>query len=165
MLRFFTTRTALWAIPKKTKLPPRPTWLIKDEEIKEVFIKGGRGPGGQKINKTNSKVQLTHLPTGKVVTCQYSRSQEKNRKRARELLALWLEEQLDPENCRTAVLAKRERMVKQNRTKKARRKHKREDDEEVEIVEEEDPEKELDRLLEQARSQAWKKESEKGHIN
>lgn len=163
MIRTFSILTRLAAIPKKTQLPPRPLWLIKEEEVNEEFIKGGRGPGGQKINKTNSKVQLTHIPTGKVVTCQYSRSQEKNRKRAREILALWLEEQQDPDNCRTAVLAKRERMVKQNRTKKARRKHKKleEGEEEVveEVVEEFDPEAELDRLLEQARSLGWKEKS------
>ncbi|CAH2354209.1 uncharacterized peptide chain release factor-like protein, mitochondrial [[Candida] railenensis] len=111
-------------IPKKNKLPPRPKWLIVEEEIDEKFLKGGRGPGGQKINKTNSKVQLTHKPTGLVVTCQYSRSQESNRKKAREILALKLEEQQNPENSRTAVLNLRKSMVKQSKAKKSNKKYK-----------------------------------------
>lgn len=112
-----------FGIPKKNKLPPRPLWLIKDEEIEEDFLKGGRGPGGQKINKSNSKVQLTHKPTGLVVTCQYSRSQEQNRKKAREILALKLEELQDPENCRNAVINKRKMMVKQSKAKKSKKKY------------------------------------------
>lgn len=111
-------------IPKKNKLPPRPKWLIVEDEIDEKFLKGGRGPGGQKINKTNSKVQLTHKPTGLVVTCQYSRSQESNRKKAREILALKLEEQQNPENSRTAVLNLRKSMVKQSKAKKLNKKYK-----------------------------------------
>lgn len=116
-------------IPKKNKLPPRPLWLIKDEEIDEDFLKGGRGPGGQKINKSNSKVQLTHKPTGIVVTCQYSRSQEQNRKKAREILALKLEELQDPENCRNAVINKRKMMVKQSKAKKSKKKYTQIDEE------------------------------------
>lgn len=126
---FITTRISFYPIPKKNKLPPRPKWLIVEDELEEVFLKGGRGPGGQKINKSNSKVQLTHIPTGIVVTCQYSRSQEQNRKRAREILALKLEEKLYPNTCRTAVLNERKTKVKQSKEKKANRKYKKLDEE------------------------------------
>ncbi|CAD1809788.1 hypothetical protein FOB58_002893 [Candida parapsilosis] len=121
--RLFTTARALNAIPKKNKLPPRPKWLIKEEEIEESFIKGGRGPGGQKINKTNSKVQLTHKPTGIVVTCQATRSQEQNRKKAREILALKLDDLYNPKTSRNAVLTERAQKVKQSKTKKSNRKY------------------------------------------
>lgn len=127
--RFLSFSAVSQGIPKRNKLPPRPKWLIVEEELDEVFLKGGRGPGGQKINKSNSKVQLTHLPTGTVVTCQYSRSQENNRKRAREILALKLEELQDPEGCRTAIVNQRKTLVKQSKTKKANRKYKQVDEE------------------------------------
>lgn len=123
--RLICSSSLALGIPKKNKLPPRPLWLIKEEEIDEEFLKGGRGPGGQKINKSNSKVQLTHKPTGIVVTCQYSRSQEQNRKKAREILALKLEELQDPENSRTAILNKRKSMVKQSKAKKSKKKYSR----------------------------------------
>lgn len=121
--RHISTSGVLTKLLKKNELPPRPKWLIVEEEIKEVFLKGGRGPGGQKINKSNSKVQLTHIPTGTIVTCQYSRSQEQNRKRAREILALKLEELRNPEGCRTAILRDRESKVKLNKAKKSSRKY------------------------------------------
>lgn len=120
-------------VPKLTKMPPRPK--LPENELKEKFIKGGSGHGGQKINKTNSKVQLTHVPTGIVISCQATRSRDQNRKIARQILALKVDQLKNGDKSWKALKGAREKIRKQRAKRKSKAKYRKlREEKEAEMV-------------------------------
>jgi protein subunit release factor B len=100
---------------KRTALAERMERLgICEADLTERFILGS-GSGGQKLNKTNSCVQLQHAPSGSEIKCQRSRSRELNRYYARQELCDRIEEEL------AGKASRRQQQIEKIRRQKRRR--------------------------------------------
>jgi len=84
-------------------LPDDAAVEIDDDDLK-IDTYRAQGAGGQHVNKTDSAVRITHLPSGIVVQCQNERSQSANKQTAMRVLKARLVEKAEEE--REAVMAK-----------------------------------------------------------
>lgn len=103
-----------------TVMPIRPHGVVtvSPEEIRvDIFCSTGKG--GQNINKVETAVRITHLPTGIVVTCQDERSQLMNKKRALATLTERLQQRQDAEDA-TSTQRMRDEQI-QDRSNAVRR--------------------------------------------
>ena len=92
---------------------------IDKKDIREDTFRAS-GAGGQHVNKTDSAIRLTHLPTGTVVECQDERSQHKNRARALSLLQARLLDAVQSEQQREQAANRRQLVGSGDRSERIR---------------------------------------------
>lgn len=103
----------------KIKLPESDEELLRECEV-DTFRSSG--PGGQHVNKTESAVRLTHLPSGVVVSSQQERSQHRNK----ALCLLKLRKKIEklnyraPKRVATKVPPAAKKRVLEDKTRRAR---------------------------------------------
>lgn len=103
--RIHTSTATVAVLPE-----PEDVEINIDEKDLKVDTYRASGPGGQHVNKTDSAIRITHIPTGIVVQCQEGRSQHKNRDHALRMLKAKIYE-IEEEKKRKELSSTRKSMV------------------------------------------------------
>ncbi|PIV12620.1 MAG: peptide chain release factor 1 [Candidatus Nealsonbacteria bacterium CG03_land_8_20_14_0_80_36_12] len=108
-----TASVAILAKPKKTEIK------VKPEDLK-IDVYKASGPGGQYVNKRETAVRITHLPSGLMVTSQNERNQLQNKENALKILEARLLEKKEEEEAERISGERKSQIKKAQRAEKIR---------------------------------------------
>ncbi|AGH81443.1 peptide chain release factor 1 [Psychromonas sp. CNPT3] len=114
--RIHTSACTVVVMPE---VPEAEAIVINPADLKVDTFRAS-GAGGQHVNKTDSAVRLTHIPTGTVVECQDQRSQHKNRAQAMSVLQARLQQAEDEKNHAEEQVIRRSLVASGDRSERIR---------------------------------------------
>lgn len=113
--RIHTSTVSVAVLPKAREVDVE----IKPQDMRIEFFRSS-GPGGQNVNKVETAVRITHIPSGFVAASQESRSQQKNRERAMEVLRAKLFDAKMQEEAKKIAAQRRQQIGTGDRSEKIR---------------------------------------------